>query len=149
MEKQGLVLRRAEWRDLDSILKLFTFLHDEVPPLPEKAAGVWRQMMDDPKIHVLLALVGESLAASCALVVVPNLTRRARSFAVVENVVCHPQYRRRGYALATLRFAEEIARMEDCYKLMLMSGQKHAGAQHLYQKAGYNQTDKTAFVRWL
>lgn len=35
-----------------------------------------------------------------------------------------------------------------CCKIMLLSGSKDEKTLQFYNKAGYNSTDKTAFVQW-
>ena len=35
------------------------------------------------------------------------------------------------------------------YKLMLMTGSREENTLRFYERAGYNRTDKTGFVRWL
>ena len=45
--------------------------------------------------------------------------------------------------------ASEIAKANNCYKIMLMTGSKKESTLNFYRKAGYNSDDKTAFIRWL
>ena len=33
--------------------------------------------------------------------------------------------------------------------MMLLTGSKKAGTLHFYEKAGYNSSDKTAFIHWI
>jgi GNAT superfamily N-acetyltransferase len=58
-------------------------------------------------------------------------------------------HRRRGLASACLEYAREIASKENCYKIMLMTGSKDPATLRFYERAGYNSSDKTAFIRWL
>ena len=44
---------------------------------------------------------------------------------------------------------EKIAEKENCYKIMLLTGSKEDTTLNFYRKAGYNSTDKTAFIQWL
>ena len=46
-------------------------------------------------------------------------------------------------------YARKIAEQENCYKMMLLTGSKRLETLHFYEKAGYNSSDKTAFVQWL
>ncbi len=48
-----------------------------------------------------------------------------------------------------LAYAKEIAEQEKCYKMMLLTGSKKPETLHFYEKAGYNSSDKTAFIQWL
>jgi hypothetical protein len=48
-----------------------------------------------------------------------------------------------------LDYARKIAEKENCYKMMLLTGSKKSETLYFYEKAGYNSTDKTAFIQWL
>ncbi len=48
-----------------------------------------------------------------------------------------------------MNFAKEIARRENCYKMMLLTGSKNTDTLYFYEQAGYNKNDKTAFIQWL
>ena len=82
-------------------------------------------------------------------VVVPNLTRALRPYGLVENVVTRRDCRGQGLASACLARARELAEAADCYKLMLLTGAKDEATLRFYTQAGYNCTDKTAFIQWL
>ena len=58
-------------------------------------------------------------------------------------------FRSKGYAAACLDYAKQIAERNNCYKIMLLTGAKEAGTLDFYQKAGYNSSDKTAFIQWI
>ena len=93
--------------------------------------------------------INDVLVSSCVCVIIPNLTRNIRPYAFVENVVTHLDYRGKGYATECLNFAKEIAEKENCYKMMLLTGSKNEKTLNFYRNAGYNSTDKTAFIQWL
>jgi len=69
--------------------------------------------------------------------------------AFLENVVTHADYRGKGYATECLDFAKKIAEQENCYKMMLLTGSKSPETLRFYEKAGYNSSDKTAFIHWI
>ena len=81
--------------------------------------------------------------------IIPNLTRNVRPYAFIENVVTHSDYRKRSYATACLNYARDIAKKENCYKMMLLTGSKDESTLNFYKQAGYNSADKTAFIQWL
>ena len=89
------------------------------------------------------------IVSSCVCVIIPNLTRNIRPYAFVENVVTNYEYRRRGYATECLNYAKEIAKKENCYKMMLLTGSKKESTIKFYENAGYNSSDKTAFIQWI
>ena len=89
------------------------------------------------------------VVSSCVCVIVPNLTRGARPYALIENVVTHQDYRGRGYASACLDFACKLAQAEHCYKIMLMTGAKDEKTLSFYRRAGFVSDEKTAFIKRL
>ena len=66
-----------------------------------------------------------------------------------ENVVTHGAYRKKGYAADCLNFAKKIAEENHCYKMMLLTGSKEESTLNFYRNAGYNSSDKTAFIQWI
>lgn len=142
-------IREAGLSDLADLLSLYSFLHAEDAPSPEAAGSAWAAIQADPNHHLLLGVEEGFAAAACALVVVPNLTRAARPYALIENVVTHPDFRGRGLATALLRRAAELARESGCYKVMLLTGHRDDATLNFYRGAGFNSEDKTAFIQWL
>lgn len=144
------IIREIEEKDFAGLMALYTHLHDN--PLPEKTAGIealWQEILTDSRHHIMVAEVEGQLAASCVCVIVPNLTHSQRPYALVENVITHPDHRRKGLATACLDYARQLAVREGCYKIMLLTGSKQEGTLRFYEKAGYNRRDKTAFIQWL
>lgn len=43
----------------------------------------------------------------------------------------------------------QIAKENNCYKMMLLTGSKEESTLNFYRNAGYNSTDKTAFIQWI
>jgi len=38
---------------------------------------------------------------------------------------------------------------ENCYKMMLLTGSNNDATLRFYSNAGYNSSDKTAFIQWI
>jgi GNAT superfamily N-acetyltransferase len=74
-----------------------------------------------------------------------QLTRGGRPFAFVENVITHPEHRRRGLAFALLREAIDTAWRAGCYKVVLQSNRKRAEAHGLYERLGFAKDGKYAY----
>lgn len=144
------LIREAEEGDLLSLLELYLHLHeDRVPPLEGRIYEAWNAVLKDRNHHVIVAEEEGKIVSSCVCVVIPNLTRGIRPYALIENVVTHPDHRGRGLASRCLQAAKEIAEQENCYKIMLLTGSKDPATHRFYQRAGYNNTDKTAYIQWL
>ena len=144
------MIREAAETDLEALLALYTQLHGNAMPEDSPALrALWRRIMDDPGHHIIVAEEDGVIVSSCVVVVIPNLTHGQRPYALVENVVTHEDYRRRGLATACLDYAREIAVRENCYKIMLLTGSKDDATLRFYEQAGYNRRDKTPFIQWL
>ncbi len=145
-----MIIREAEYPDLRGLLELYTHLHEKsVPDIDSKVLALWDKILSDKNQHIIVAVEDGIIASSCTVVIVPNLTRSLRPWATVENVVTHADYRCRGFAAACLDFAREIAKNENCYRIMLATGSKDEHVLNFYRRAGYNSDDKTAFIQWL
>ncbi len=90
-----------------------------------------------------------SIVSSCVFVVVPNLTHAQRPYGLIENVVTKSLYRRKGLATQCFNYAAEIAKENNYYKTMLLTGAKDSDTLDFYRQAGYNGKDKKAFIKWL
>ena len=144
------MIREARAEDLDEILELYLYLHEEsIPEHDGHLADTWEQIVSDPNHHLIVNEVDGKIVSSCVCVIIPNLSRGVRPYAFVENVVTHADYRKKGYAHECLDYAKQIAQSENCYKMMLLTGSKRPETLAFYEHAGYNSTDKTAFIQWL
>lgn len=144
------MIREITDSDFDGLMTLYMQLHDN--PFPERddrVESVWRSILNDPAHHIIVAEEDGRLVSSCVCVIIPNLTRGQRPYAFIENVITDEGSRRRGLAKACLDYACEIAKRENCYKMMLLTGAKTQGTLDFYEKCGYNRNDKTAFIKWL
>ena len=144
------MIREITGQDLEGLLQLYTQLHDN--PLPEKDKslyGLWERILEDPNHHIIVAEEEGRIVSSCVCIIVPNLTHSQRPYALIENVITDEDYRKMGLASACLNYAKEIAKKENCYKIMLLTGSKQDNTLNFYEQAGYNRNDKTAFIQWL
>lgn len=144
------LIREARADDLSALLSLYLHLHESsVPPMDEKMQTAWDAILRDPNHHLIVCEKAGEIVSSCVCVVVPNLTRGVRPYALIENVVTHPGVRSQGLATRCLNYARDIAAKENCYKIMLLTGAKDERTLNFYRRAGYNSSDKTAFIQWL
>ena len=144
------MVREATESDLQEILHLYLHLHETtVPENNGHLRDTWSQILHDPNHHLIVNEVDGKIVSSCVCVIIPNLTRNVRPYALIENVVTHADYRGRGYATECLNRARELAKAAGCYKMMLLTGSRSQSTLDFYRRAGYNSTDKTAFIMWI
>ena len=144
------MVREAVKEDLDELLNLYLFLHEKnIPENSEHLENTWKTIIEDINHHIVVKEINGKIVSSCVCVIVPNLTRNIRPYALIENVVTNKEYRGKGYATECLNYAKEIAIKNDCYKMMLLTGTKNENTLAFYKSAGYNSDDKIAFIQWL
>lgn len=144
------MIREIQPNELNGLLRLYTQLHgNAIPEDTEALSTLWQRILNDPDHHIVVAVEDGRIVSSCVCVIIPNLTHNQQPYALIENVITDEAYRGKGLATACLDYAREIARRENCYKMMLLTGSKEASTHHFYQRAGYNANDKTAYIQWL
>lgn len=144
------MVREVYENELDQLLQLYLYLHEKsVPEMTEHLKNIWNTIIQDKNHHIIVNEVDGKIVSSCVCVIIPNLTRNIKPYAFIENVVTHADYRGKGYATECLNYAREIAEKTNCYKMMLLTGSKEEKTLNFYSNAGYNSSDKTAFIQWI
>lgn len=147
MDNPPLRIRLAGRNDLPALLDLYQHLAPgDERPTPEDAAAIFARFMAYGGSGIFIGELGSILVASCALVVVPNLTRGGSPYGLIENVVTHSAHRRRGFGRQLLDAAAAAAWRAGCYKVMLMTGSTRPEALAFYAGAGFEQS-KTGFQK--
>ena len=147
-DQNAIVIERARQADLPGLLALYRFLNpnDPVLPVDDGLQRHWQAILDNKALHYVVARCAGKLVSTCSLTIVPNLTRSARPYGLIENVVTHPHHRKRGIGTQVLQYALNIAWQQDCYKVMLLTGSKSEATLRFYEQAGFARGEKTGFV---
>ncbi|WP_255989321.1 GNAT family N-acetyltransferase [Chitinolyticbacter albus] len=140
-------VRLATAADLPAVLDLMAALNPDDPALePDVAHETWARLLAQPGVSVWLAEADGVPVASCTLIIVPNLTRGARAYALIENVVTLSSHRRQGHARAVLDAALAHAWQARSYKVMLSTSARDPGVVDFYRRCGFRDGIKTGFV---
>jgi GNAT superfamily N-acetyltransferase len=141
-------IRKIRQNELPSLLSLYRHLHPSDPELAVTVdvENLWRRIFADSQSHYIVADAAGQIVSSCTLAIILNLTRGARPYGLIENVVTHPNFRKRGIGTQIIQSALELAWEQDCYKVMLMTGRKDEATLRFYQQAGFEAGVKTGFV---
>lgn len=145
-----MLIRYIKKNEIRELLNLYKHLHRKDEPLPEKSTllSIWEEITTNPLLHYLVIERNNEIISSCALTIIPNLTRGGRSYGIIENVVTYVDYRRRGFATLLLRHTLEIAWKNNCYKVMLLTGSKDPNIYRFYENAGFLKGIKTGFIAY-
>jgi len=145
MNPIALTIRPATRSDLPGLLDLYQHLApgDDRTTMGN-AAQVFERFLYYEGSAIFVGEAGGVLVASCTLVVVPNLTHGGRPYGLIENVVTHGHFRKRGFGKQVLAAASSAAWDAGCYKVMLMTGSTNPETLRFYLDAGFEQS-KTGF----
>ena len=113
-----LIIREITDSDFDGLQELYLFLHDNIKSEKTgKAQETWTEILDNRNYHIFVGELNGKIVSSVTLVVIPNLTHNTKPYALIENVVTHPDYRGKGYAASLINKACDTAKENGCYKL--------------------------------
>jgi GNAT superfamily N-acetyltransferase len=134
--------------EIGALIKLYDHLHDNDNPVSseESMLRVWSEIQDNNQFAIFGGFKNDKLITSCAISIIPNLTRDCRPYGVIENVVTHESYRKNGYGKIILTSTLEYAWERNCYKAMLMTGRLNEATFKFYESVGFNRDEKQAFI---
>ena len=141
-------VRLIKFKELDRLLDLYNYLNPDDPDLKgtDYINKLWGKIFNDPNIHYFVVEDDGIIVSSCTLIVINNLTRSGRPFGLIENVVTHKEYRKRGYGTAILHKAVEVAKENTCYKVVLLTGRKEESVLRFYERVGFEKGINTGFI---
>jgi GNAT superfamily N-acetyltransferase len=139
------VARRARLADLPSLLSLFEMSEVSAVAQPrQRAERIWQETLAHPGVHVFVSR--DRIAATCMLVIAPNLLRGGRCHGFLENVVTHPELRGRGHGKAVVMAALEHAWAADCHHVLMQSGRADPRVHAFYERLGFRPGLRVAYV---
>ena len=146
--QSDLQVRAAGLDDIEPLLALYRQLIPEDPALEvADARRILEQFSRFAGSAIFIGHVGKTLVATCALVVIPNLTRGGPPYALIENVVTDTAHRKRGYGRALLNAAVAHAWQAGCFKVMLLTGSKNPATLRFYEDLGFERTKTGCEIR--
>lgn len=148
-----MIIRKAKPADANDLKILYFDYLTRFPPKEEQDMALWQNLLDkfekDENMHLLVAEENREVVSSVQMAIIENLTHNIRPFAVIENVVTHMDYRKKGYASALLEKATEIAREHRCYKIVLETGSNKESTLNFYRNNGFSIDEKHSCIKRL
>lgn len=142
-------IRAAQESDFPRIIALYRQLHPDDPVLSDgKDRAVYETILREPSLSLFVLVDQGQIQSTCYLNVIPNITRSANPYAIIENVVTDETSRGRGYGKRIIAHALAAAWTAGCYKVMLQTGSKRESTHAFYRACGFSGDDKHAYVAW-
>ena len=139
------VIRHATLNDLPAVRALYQVLHpgEDAAPTIDR---VYAEILARGGLSILLLEVDGLAVATTYLNVIPNLTRRAAPYAVIENVVVARERRGQGLGKQIMAATLEEAWRAGCYKAMLLTGSRTPSTHAFYRACGFDPDAKQAYL---
>jgi GNAT superfamily N-acetyltransferase len=142
-------IRHADNGDFSAIIYLYSHIHEyDEPPVDIALRRAWTDLMNDRRSFIFLLEVDSLPVSSCILSIIPNLTRGARPYGIIENVVTRKEYRNMGSAGDLLSYALSYAWEKNCYTVMVLTGRTDDAVYVLYKKTGFLRGIKEGLIAY-
>ncbi|MFI6003699.1 GNAT family N-acetyltransferase [Streptomyces sp. NPDC051366] len=106
---------------------------DELTPYME----AFKRLADDPHQHVVVAVREGRVVGTLQLTIVPGLSRKGATRAIIEGVRVHADERSSGLGTRFIQWAVERARRENCQLVQLTSDVTRTDAHRFYERLGF------------
>jgi N-acetylglutamate synthase-like GNAT family acetyltransferase len=141
-----MAVRVAKAGDLEAVLGLLKELNPDDLSHPQEQKQIFEKIQQLPHLDIIVADFDDRVVGTCYLNVIPNLTRGARPYAILENVVVTRELRGRGIGREMLSYALNRAWESGCYKVMLQTGSHRESTHRFYRECGFKSDGRFAFV---
>jgi N-acetylglutamate synthase-like GNAT family acetyltransferase len=140
------MIRFAEEHDFEGIMNLLRQLNPDDPVINDgRDKVIFERILKQSNLRILIQEENGKIISTCYLNIIPNLTRDASPYAVIENVVTDAEFRNQGFGKKMMVFALESAWKAECYKVMLQTGSKKESTHKFYASCGFVGGEKFAF----
>lgn len=140
-------VREATVEDFDAVAGLYRQLQPGDPAVTDGSdRQVFAKICTSSDLRLFVLDSEGTITATAYLNVIPNLTRAASPYAVIENVVVDEAHRGQGLGKRIMEHALTCAWEDGCYKVMLMTGSKRESTHAFYRACGFSGSDKVGYV---
>ena len=137
--KLELELRSAKMIDIDDIVLLFSEFnpHSNNNKVTEKIKKQLELILQDKNNHLIVAEYHGDIVGTSTLLIQNNLSHGGRPYAHIENVITRENMRGFGIGITMINRLIEIAKKNDCYKIVLTCKPKNID---FYQRSRFRTT---------
>lgn len=112
----------------------------------EKIEYLYNLINNSDYYNILIGIENGVAITTCSLIIIPNMTHEQRPYAIIENVITHRDYRKRGYGSQVIKYAIKVAEDKNCYKILLQTRRKEKTTLNFYKNLGFKDSITTGFM---
>lgn len=127
----------AKKDDIAGILPLQSQIY-RVKNLPENAHKILEELIDADYCDVLVAKVDGKVVGSGSIFYLKS-PAHGNPYAFLEGIVVDEAHRGRGIGTALSKYAIDLARAKNCYKIIFTSGIDRADIHEFYENLGFKK----------
>ena len=114
----------------------------------ERMEEVWREIERNPGVHYFVTVLEARITTACILTITPSFIRGCMGYGLIEHVVTHRNFRRRGLAKTLMEYVLEFAWAQGCTEVMLLSGHDLGPAHAMYEGLDFDKEQRTGFIKF-
>ena len=135
--------------EFEQLISLYRQLQPNDPIISDGSDRVIFQHILGSEYFFLLGVrSNHQLVGSAYANIVPNLTRSASPYAVIENVITTTELQNQGIGKQLMSYTLDFIWHKGCYKAMLLTGSKQQSTHGFYQACGFSGTAKFGYIAY-
>tara|TARA_R110001606_G_C14961256_1_gene601910 strand:- start:71 stop:517 length:447 start_codon:yes stop_codon:yes gene_type:complete len=145
------IIRDIEEHEIGTLIDLYQHYTapENLPPLSDAAIrDIWAAIQSSPGIRYFVLETEGRIVAAAILSITPSFIRGGAGYGLIEHVVTHADFRRRGLARALMEHVLDHAWAQGCSEVMLLSGADLTGAHRMYEGLGFDRHRRTGFIKY-
>lgn len=139
-----MIVRDLTHDDFGDALRLYQILTRDPVPVSTSQAD-FNKVLEHAGTCIVGAEIASQIIAMVTLHLLPNMTSGGRPYALIENVVCDPDFRNQSIGRRVMQAAIDRAQASGSYKVMLLTGEAR-GALGFYEKLGFSGQEKHGLI---
>lgn len=145
--EENMEVQRIEKQYINDLIELYNqLLPNFQTSYNDKVEELYNLIDKSDYYYIIVGIENEIAITTCSMIVIPNLTHGQRPYAIIENVITHKNYRKKGYGSQVINYAINLAKDKNCYKILLQTRRKEKGTLNFYKKLGFTDNMTTGFM---
>lgn len=141
-----IVFKIAKSEDVENIVNLCNLCFDEKTSM-EYAKGIFEKTKNDPNQVYIIGYVENEAVAHAKITIIPTMYEKMNTYAILNHVCVHPDYRRRNIATEMLIACEKVSKEKGCVAMELWSNNSRVAAHACYKHFGFIVNDAKFFSK--